>query len=107
VIAIDTNILVYAHRRDSAFHAEAVAAMRRIAEGREAWALPWPCLHEFVAVVTHPRIYRPPSRLDSAIDQVDAWLEAPNVTHGSQLSASSTACASCGRPIATSAGSQT
>jgi hypothetical protein len=40
---------------------------------------PWPCLHEFLAVVTHPRIYVPPTPLAQAIDQVDAWLESPTL----------------------------
>jgi len=75
VIAVDTNILVYSHRRDSEFHSAAAAKVRELAEGRAPWALPWPCLHEFFSIVTHPRIYDPPSRADLAIDQIDAWLE--------------------------------
>ncbi len=77
MIAIDTNILVYAHRADSPWHAPARRAIEALAEGRTAWAIPWPCLHEFLAVVTHPRIYRPPTPLPLAIDQVSAWLESP------------------------------
>ena len=34
-------------------------------------------MHEFLAIVTHTRIYDPPSPIVSAIDQVDAWLESP------------------------------
>lgn len=79
MIAIDTNILVYAHRRDSPFHSAAKAAVTSLAEGRESWGLPWPCLHEFVAIVTHPRIYAPPSSLDQAVGQVDSWLQSPGV----------------------------
>jgi hypothetical protein len=79
MIAFDTNILVYAHRGDSPFYAEAVARVRAAAEGRERWALLWHCLHEFLDVVTHPRIYDPPSPLDIALDQVGAWLESPSV----------------------------
>jgi uncharacterized protein len=79
VIAVDTNILVYAHRRDSPFHAAAAARVRELAEGRAPWALPWPCLHEFYSVVTHPRIYRPPSAGAEAVGQIGAWLEAPSV----------------------------
>jgi uncharacterized protein len=79
VIAIDTNILVYAHREDSPWHEAAYARVAEVAEGRAAWAIPWPCLHEFLAIVTHPRIYNPPSPLKIALDQVDAWLEAPNL----------------------------
>ena len=79
MIAIDTNILVYAHRADSPFHAAAAACLRELAEGRAAWALPWPCLHEFIAIATHARIYKTPTPLARALEQVDAWLEAPRV----------------------------
>jgi uncharacterized protein len=79
LIAVDTNVLVYAHREDSPFHASAARGLARLAEGSAAWAIPWPCLHEFLAVVTHPRIYDPPTPLAGALDQVDAWLEAPTL----------------------------
>jgi toxin-antitoxin system PIN domain toxin len=77
VIALDTNILVYAHRRDSAWHEAAAGCVRRVAEAGAPWAIPWPCIQEFVAIASHPRIYDPPSSLDAAIEQVDAWLESP------------------------------
>ena len=80
MIAIDTNLLVYAHREDSPFHAPAAERIAGLAEGSAAWAIPWPCLHEFLAIVTHPRIYRPPTPLTRAVEQVDAWLESPSVT---------------------------
>lgn len=79
MIAVDANILVYAHRRDSAFHALAKACLKALAEGSAAWSIPWPCLHEFLAIVTHPRIYTPASSLQQALDQVDAWLASPSV----------------------------
>ena len=75
--AVDTNILVYAHRRDAEFHERAAAAVRRLAEGREHWAIPWPCVHEFLAVVTHPRIFELPSPLETAMTQIEIWLESP------------------------------
>jgi toxin-antitoxin system PIN domain toxin len=80
VIAVDTNILVYAHREESEWHATASERVTGLAEGKAQWALPWPCLHEFIAIVTHPRIFKPPTPLTAAIDQVDAWLESPSVT---------------------------
>jgi toxin-antitoxin system PIN domain toxin len=80
VIAVDTNLLVHAHREDSPWHDAAQARIAELAEGRAPWAIPWPCLHEFVAIVTHPRIYAPPTPLDAAVDQVEAWLEAPSLT---------------------------
>jgi len=79
MIAVDTNILVYAVREDSPWHRAALAAVRRLAEGSAAWVIPWPCIHEFLAVVTHPRIYKPPTPLADAIQQVDYWMESPTV----------------------------
>ncbi len=79
LIAIDTNLLVYAHRVDGPWHVEAADAVRGLAEGRGAWALPWPCVHEFLAIVTHPRIFTPPTPTAKALAQVDAWLQSPSV----------------------------
>ena len=79
MIAIDTNILVYAHRSDSPWHDAAALCIRELAEGASAWAIPWPCIHEFLAIVTHRRIFAPPSPLSKALEQVDAWLESPTV----------------------------
>lgn len=80
MIAIDTNILVYAHRRDSAFHAAAAACVAELAEGRRSWTIPWPCAHEFLAIVTHPRIYDPPTPLPQATAQLTAWASSPTNT---------------------------
>ena len=79
MIAVDTNLLVYAHREDSEWHDTASARIVELAEGRAPWAIPWPCVHEFLAIVTHPRIFAPPTPLDTALDQVEAWLEAPSL----------------------------
>lgn len=79
MIAVDTNILVYAHREDSPFHAAAFRRLVQLAEGSAAWAIPWPCLHEFLAIVTHPRIYAPPTPLVRALDQADTWLGSPTL----------------------------
>ena len=79
MIAVDTNVLVYAHREDSPFHKEAFRRVRELAEGPGVWAIAWPCVHEFLAIVTHPRIYAPPTPLSRALDQIDAWLESPSL----------------------------
>ena len=79
MIAVDTNILVYAHREDSPFHEAAARRLTGLAETRGDWAIPWPCLHEFIAIVTHPRIYDPPTPSELALDQVTAWLESPTL----------------------------
>jgi uncharacterized protein len=79
MIAVDTNLLVYANRPDSAWHQRSFELIAHLAEAPGPWAIPWPCLHEFVGVVTHPRVFNPPSALTEAIDQVDAWLESPTL----------------------------
>ena len=80
MIALDTNILVYAHRRESRFHVRAKTLVRDLAEGSTAWSIPWPCVYEFFSVVTNPRIWQsdatPPS---VATDQVRAWAHAPTL----------------------------
>jgi uncharacterized protein len=79
MIAVDTNVLVYAHRRDSPWFEAATSVIRELAEGSNAWAIPWPCVHEFLAVVTNPRIYTPPTPLSGAIRQVELWMASPSL----------------------------
>ena len=80
MIAVDTNVLVYAHREDSPWHAVARRRLAQLAEGRAAWSIPWPCVHEFLAIVTHPRIFSPPTPMATALDCVSAWMESPSLT---------------------------
>ena len=79
MIAVETNILVYAHREESEWHAQALEGITRLAEGRGAWAIPWPCIHEFLAIVSHPKIFAPPTPLRAAIEQVESWLASPTL----------------------------
>lgn len=79
MIAVDTNLLVYSHRRDSEWHQPARDTVKELAEGAAAWAIPWPCLYEFYAIVTHPKIYDPPSKPEEALEQMEAWLESPGL----------------------------
>ncbi len=79
MIAIDTNLLVYAHREESPFHAKAGHCLVQLAEGTAAWAIPWACLHEFLAIVTHPRIFKVPTSMTDAWAFLDALLESPSL----------------------------
>ena len=79
MVAIDTNILVYAHRADSPYHKTSASAIKRLAEGTAPWAIPWPCVHEFLSVSTNARIFDPPSPADIAVQQVEIWMESPSV----------------------------
>ena len=80
MIAVDTNLLVYAHRADHEWNEAAHACVNRLAAGRAAWAIPWPCVHEFIAVVTRTKIFDPPSTLKQAIAQVEVWAESPSLS---------------------------
>jgi hypothetical protein len=83
MIALDTNILVHAHREESPFHRRALEC---VAEASVVdWGLPWPCLHEFLAIVTHPRIFDPPTPAEAAREAVAGWLAAPTVLLLSEL----------------------
>lgn len=79
MIAVDTNILVYSVREDSPWHTAALACIRGLAEGDASWAIPWPCVHEFLAMVTHPRIFKPPTGIEDAVLQVEYWRESPTL----------------------------
>ena len=79
MIAYDTNFMVYAHRRESPFHERARTLINASAEGTEPWALLWPCVHEFLAVVTNPRIYKTPTPMQDALRAIRGWAASPSV----------------------------
>lgn len=79
MIALDTNILVYARREELPQHAVAKGLLRELAEGSEPWALSWPCIYEFLRVVTHPRVFTPPTPLAAALDDVQSLLHSPSL----------------------------
>jgi len=79
MIALDTNLLVYAHRAENPFHAVTAKLVAELAAGKAAWAIPWPCLHEFYNIVTHPRIHAVPTPVAVALNQIDIWLDAPTL----------------------------
>jgi uncharacterized protein len=79
MIAIDTNLLVYAHRRDSAHHDATVAELTPIFNDANPWALAWHSVHEFISVVTHPGIYKPASKLEDAILFIETLFSSPHL----------------------------
>ena len=79
MIAVDTNILVYAHRREMPLHQQALAAMEKLMQNSPAWGVAWPCLHEFIAVVTNPRIFKTPTPLTVAFECARSWEQGGNL----------------------------
>ncbi len=76
MIAIDTNILVSAHREESPTHTRALKRLTQFALGEDAWAVPVFCLAEFVRVVTHPKIFDPPSTIAQAHGAIESLIES-------------------------------
>jgi toxin-antitoxin system PIN domain toxin len=79
VIAVDSNLLIYSHRDNSQFHMAAMELVDSLRHQSAPWAIPWPCVHEFIGIVTHPNIYKPASPLGEALAAVDSWLAGGNV----------------------------
>ena len=78
MIAVDTNILIYAHRGETDLHDTAASQIIALAEGAERWALPVFCVTEFLRVATHRRVFNPPSTLAQAVAFIDGIIAAPN-----------------------------
>jgi uncharacterized protein len=74
MIALDTNFLVYAHRSDNPFHLIARTAIAKLAQGVLPWGVPVVCVHEFLAVVTNPKIFKQPTPSKLAFEQVQNLL---------------------------------
>jgi len=79
MIALDTNILIFARRKETPHHEEAKRLLRALAEGARTWALPWICVYEFLRVVTHPRVFSPPSDLTSVLEDLESLLQSPSL----------------------------
>lgn len=79
MVAVDTNLLVYAHRADSPFHAAARALIESLGGATAAWAIPWPCVHEFAAIVTNPRIFKTPTSIERALKQIGTLAALPQL----------------------------
>lgn len=77
MIALDTNLLVYAHRGEMPQHEAALRVVSDALAGSEPVGLCWPVLHEFIAIVTSPRAFRPPTPATLALDQVEDWVASP------------------------------
>ena len=76
MVALDTNILVYAADRASPFHLPARELVTGLAERPEPWALPWPCIYEFLRTITG-RAITPPMPPDLAWANAQGLIQSP------------------------------
>jgi toxin-antitoxin system PIN domain toxin len=79
VKAVDTNVLVYSEIVSSTHHRAARRVLTELAEGPVPWAIPWPCVYEFLRVITHPRVFSPPVPLTIALHDLDQILASPTL----------------------------
>lgn len=90
MIAIDTNLLVYAHRTGAVEHAAARRTLERAAR-TGGWGFALPCITELFSVVTHAACPPRPSTTKQAMDYVEglieggAWIWSPGPGFGNRL----------------------
>ncbi len=77
--AVDTNLLIYAEIAPSFHHQRALQVLTKLAEGSVPWAIPWPCLYEFLRVVTHPRVFHLPVPVPVALADLKRILDSPSL----------------------------
>ncbi len=76
---VDTNILICSHIISSRYHNKARVILQELCESPFPWAIPWPCIHEFLRVVTHPRVYHPPAPPETALADLGQILGSPSL----------------------------
>ena len=75
MIALDANLLVYAHRAGTAEHKRARDSIERAINDPLGWGVPAPCVAEYWAVVTHPSCVGGPSTPVEAAEFILHLLE--------------------------------
>ena len=79
MIIPDINLLIYAHDLGSRFHETAKPWWEACLSGRETVGLPWAVLLGFLRIIGNPKVFLRPMPIAEAADQVEAWLERPQV----------------------------
>jgi toxin-antitoxin system PIN domain toxin len=74
----DVNVLVHAFRPDTDRHAEYRSWLERQASGPEAFGVSELVLSGFLRVVTHPRVFDPPSSLSDSLQAAQQIISQPN-----------------------------
>jgi toxin-antitoxin system PIN domain toxin len=80
VLVPDVNVLVYAYREDADDHERYLSWLEDLAASEAPFGLVDPVLTGFLRVVTHPRVFDPPSPIHHALRFVDELKARPNAT---------------------------
>jgi toxin-antitoxin system PIN domain toxin len=78
MVLVDVNVLVHAFREDAPRHAELRAWLEELVESDSAFAVADLVLSGFLRVVTHPRVFAPPTPMEGALEFVEALRSQPN-----------------------------
>jgi toxin-antitoxin system PIN domain toxin len=81
VVLPDVNVLVYAHREETAHHRACLAWLEGILNSDEAYSVSDLVLSGFVRVVTHPKVFKRPSAIADALAFAEQVREQPNCVH--------------------------
>lgn len=74
---VDVNVLVYAFREDAPDHASYRRWVEELVSSDEAYAVSDFVLAGFLRIVTHPRVFTPPTPIVDALEFVDAFRSQP------------------------------
>jgi len=78
VILTDVNVLIYAHREDAADHRRFRDWMEDVVAGPEAFGVSDLILSGFMRVVSHPKIFNPPTPFPRALEFCEFLRDQPN-----------------------------
>ena len=78
MLLCDVNVLVYAHREDAPNHQAYLQWLEDLLNSDETFAISELVLSGFLRIVTHPKIFDPPSTLPEALEFVNAIRAHPN-----------------------------
>ena len=78
MIAVDTNLLIYSAWNTSSFHEQASEVIKSLVLGSRRWSIPWPCLHEFISISTHPKVFKTPAKLEDTFTALEQWIDSPS-----------------------------
>lgn len=78
MLLMDVNVLVYAHRSDAQNHADYRHWLEGLINGDQAYSMADIVLSGFLRIVTHPRVFNPPSHITEALSFVNEIRNQPN-----------------------------
>jgi toxin-antitoxin system PIN domain toxin len=78
MVLLDVNVLVYAHRQDAPDHQAYLKWLEKLVNSDQAYSLSDLVLSSFIRIVTHPRVFSPPSSTGQALMFVRELRSQPN-----------------------------